>query len=283
MDKHAYCIMAHGNWQQLQLLINALDDVRNDIYLHVDKKAVASYLQSGGARTRYSSLTLVDSMDVRWSDISQMLAEFKLFRKVMDSGISYERVHLISGTDLPIRSQDYIHEFFKDKKEEFLLVRTTSDFSNRIKYYHFFVRYRRKWKLFNLMRRILIVAQLPFVNRLKKCTLSYAWGTNWCSLTLRAVKCICDNEAVCRSIFRYSTSSDELYKQMILNNQSGFNFSSGEEGNLRYVDFSAHLPSPKTLTIEDYDRIVDSGCLFARKFDINKDRAVVDKILTHLH
>ena len=147
MDKHAYCIMAHGNWQQLQLLINALDDVRNDIYLHVDKKAVASYLQSGGARTRYSSLTLVDSMDVRWSDISQMLAEFKLFRKVMDSGISYERVHLISGTDLPIRSQDYIHEFFKDKKEEFLLVRTTSDFSNRIKYYHFFVRYRRKWKL----------------------------------------------------------------------------------------------------------------------------------------
>lgn len=49
------------------------------------------------------------------------------------------------------------------------------------------------------------------------------------------------------------------------------------------MDFSAHLPSPKTLTIEDYDRIVDSGCLFARKFDINKDRAVVDKILTHLH
>lgn len=283
MDKHAYCIMVHGNWQQLQLLINALDDVRNDIYLHVDKKAVASYLQSGGARTKYSPLTLVDSMDVRWSDISQMLAEFKLFRKVVDSGISYERVHLISGADLPIRNQDYIHDFFKDKKEEFLVVRTTSDFSIRIKYYHFFVRYRRKCKLFNLMRRILIVAQLPFVNRLKKCPLPYAWGTNWCSLTLKAVKCICDNEAMCRSIFRYSTSSDELYKQMILNSQSVFEFSSGEEGNLRYVDFSAHLPSPKTLTMEDYDRIMDSGCLFARKFDINKDRAVVDKILTHLH
>lgn len=56
MDKHAYCIMAHGNWQQLQLLVNALDDVRNDIYLHVDRKAEESCLQSeftGGGNFAY--------------------------------------------------------------------------------------------------------------------------------------------------------------------------------------------------------------------------------------
>ena len=51
---------------------------------------------------------------------------------------------------------------------------------------------------------------------------------------------------------------------------------------MRYVDFSAHLPSPKTLTMEDYDRIMKSGRLFARKFDINKDRQVVEKILEKL-
>ena len=43
MDKHAYCIMAHGGWEQLQMLVNALDDERNDIYLHIDKKALSSY------------------------------------------------------------------------------------------------------------------------------------------------------------------------------------------------------------------------------------------------
>lgn len=283
MDKHAYCIMAHGNWQQLQMLINALDDERNDIYLHVDKKVVDSYLQSGGGKTNHSTLILVDSIDVRWSDITQTLAEFNLFRKVVDSGISYERVHLISGVDLPLRSQNYIHDFFKGKKEEFLVVHTTSEFSVRIKYYHFLVKYRRNNKLIDTIRRILIVLQLPFVNRLRKCPLSYAWGANWCSLTLKAVKYMCEHEKDCRSIFRYSTSSDELYKQMILNNQPEFTFSSPKEGNLRYVDFSAHLPSPKTLTMEDYDKIMDSGCLFARKFDVNKDKSVVDKILTHLH
>ncbi len=50
MNKHAYCIMAHGNWEQLQMLINALDDVRNDIFLHIDKKALNSYNRFGGGK-----------------------------------------------------------------------------------------------------------------------------------------------------------------------------------------------------------------------------------------
>ena len=41
--KHAYCILAHSQWDQLQLLIDAIDDSRDDIYLHIDKKAVDSY------------------------------------------------------------------------------------------------------------------------------------------------------------------------------------------------------------------------------------------------
>lgn len=46
--KHAYCILAHSQWNQLQLLIDAIDDSRNDIYLHIDKKAVGSYRIWGG-------------------------------------------------------------------------------------------------------------------------------------------------------------------------------------------------------------------------------------------
>lgn len=43
LGKHAYCIMAHGNWEQLQMLITALDDERNDIFLHIDKKALLQF------------------------------------------------------------------------------------------------------------------------------------------------------------------------------------------------------------------------------------------------
>lgn len=48
IDKHAYCIMAHGRREQLQQLIAALDDVRNDIYLHIDLKSLSSFNNSGG-------------------------------------------------------------------------------------------------------------------------------------------------------------------------------------------------------------------------------------------
>lgn len=36
--KHAFLIIAHNNFEQLQLLVSLLDDVCNDIYVHIDKK-----------------------------------------------------------------------------------------------------------------------------------------------------------------------------------------------------------------------------------------------------
>lgn len=41
--KHAYLIIAHTNWAQLQKLISVLDDIRNDIYIHVDLKSRESF------------------------------------------------------------------------------------------------------------------------------------------------------------------------------------------------------------------------------------------------
>ena len=38
MGKHAYLILAHKNWGQLKVLLSLLDNRRNDIFLHVDKK-----------------------------------------------------------------------------------------------------------------------------------------------------------------------------------------------------------------------------------------------------
>ena len=48
MYKHAYCIMAHNNWAQLQMLIDCLDDKRNDIFLHVDKNRLQISVHMGG-------------------------------------------------------------------------------------------------------------------------------------------------------------------------------------------------------------------------------------------
>ncbi len=38
MKRHAYLIMAHNEFHMLKKLINELDDERNDIYIHIDRK-----------------------------------------------------------------------------------------------------------------------------------------------------------------------------------------------------------------------------------------------------
>ena len=37
--KHAYLILAHMHLRQLRTLVSLLDDPRNDIYIHIDRKA----------------------------------------------------------------------------------------------------------------------------------------------------------------------------------------------------------------------------------------------------
>jgi len=38
MNKHAYLIIAYHQWDLLKVLIRMLDDERNDIFIHIDKK-----------------------------------------------------------------------------------------------------------------------------------------------------------------------------------------------------------------------------------------------------
>ena len=37
--KQAYLILAHKNWEQFRMLLTLIDDERNDIFLHIDKKS----------------------------------------------------------------------------------------------------------------------------------------------------------------------------------------------------------------------------------------------------
>lgn len=53
--KHAYLIMAHHEFEVLGKLVQALDDERNDIYIHFDKK-VKNYPL---LKTKYTNLYIL--------------------------------------------------------------------------------------------------------------------------------------------------------------------------------------------------------------------------------
>ena len=138
--KHAYLIMAHCNFLQLKKLIRAIDDPRNDIYIHIDAKVKdAEYIKNELYKElRSSTLYFANSVSVFWGDFSQILAELSLLNCIKDIH-EYRYYHLISGMDLPLKSQNYIHNFFEENNGyefiDFSDENYVAEIINRFRYY----------------------------------------------------------------------------------------------------------------------------------------------------
>ena len=103
-------------------------------------------------------------------------------------------------------------------------------------------------------------------------------AANWVSLTERGVDWMLSKKNEVLKKYRFTLCGDEWFVPSELEN-SELKF------NVLYYDkllkHSIERFSAKTWHTGDYDELIRSGCLFARKFS-RKDMAVVDKILDHI-
>lgn len=140
--KHAYLIIAHNEPLILKTLISLIDDKRNDIFLLIDSRSNL-IPQNINISPRYSSLYYCNRVPIYWGDYSQIQAEMLLFETAFKHG-PYTYYHLLSGVCLPIKSQDYIHDFLdKNNGKEFVGFIFSDfakeDINRKISYYHFWV------------------------------------------------------------------------------------------------------------------------------------------------
>lgn len=283
MSRHAVCIMAHKNVEQLNILLHLLDHSQIDIYIHLDSKSCINP-QMDIEQPKFSTLIFVPRHDTRWGDISQVETEMELFRAVYNSGIHYQRVHLISGQDLPVKSVDYILEYFEkeeNKDKEFISVDDQPSEIRRLKYYWLCTKHMRQRVVYKIIRHgALIVQKVIGVNRLKRLPLVYMKGSNWVSLTCNAVDRLVESWPEYSKYFSKTVCSDELYKQMLLSDGGGQNeFSS--KGNLRYAKFVG--ASPEIIHADMVAKLVaNPDILFVRKFDMIIGRDAVESLVKTL-
>ena len=83
-----------------------------------------------------------------------------------------------------------------------------------------------------------------------------------------------NNEFV--DFFRYVLIPDESFFQTIILNSPLRN--SVNNNNLNYIRWIPKAPSPIILGKSDFEQIISSEKLFARKFDLNKDADILDMI-----
>ena len=76
--KHAYLIMAHHEFEVLGKLVQAIDDKRNDIFIHFDAKLKSYPVLKAHNANLY---ILEKRIDIHWGHISQIKAEYPCLRR----------------------------------------------------------------------------------------------------------------------------------------------------------------------------------------------------------
>lgn len=282
--KHAYLIIAHNEPKLFHVLLKCLDDIRNDLFVLIDKK---SELNQFVFHPLYSNIYYVDRIDIRWGDYSQVEAELLLMESAISRG-GYNYYHLLSGVDLPLKSQDFIHHFFdslNNSKELVAFVPEDSEeWKSRIWYFIPLMKYQRSnnylirmgAKCFN---KVSVFVQ-KFLGIKRKWGLNVRKGTNWFSITDKFCRYVCSQKEDIRKMFSKVPCCDEVFLQTLLFNKYPERIYSTESefaGIRRAIDWDRGLPYVWGQDEKDYDILMKSDKLFARKFSMQYAE-IVNKI-----
>ncbi|MCH5342447.1 MAG: glycosyl transferase [Acetatifactor sp.] len=272
--RHAYMIMAHHRFDILEELLKDLDDARNDIFLHIDVKAKDFPTEYFSGLLHRARLILVERMDIHWGGYSQIECVTKLLKAATSYGY-HLYYHFMVGVEFPLKTQNYIHDFFqKNAGYEFVgFDNYDTKFEERVRYYHIFNAYARNNNFFQkILNKIRIcgvaIHKVLKVDISKKNNIIFKKGNaNW-SITHDLACYIVEHEKETEKIYRHSFCGDELFIHTLIYN-SGF-WMKVYDRNDEYHSSMRMMTWEDPYNqyhVDDLNKLIDSERLFARKID----------------
>ena len=285
--KHAYLILAHHEFDILGRLLIALDHEQNDIFIHVDRK-VGTLPQLA---TRFAHLyVLEERIDVRWGDVSVIEAELLLFEEAQKRG-PYGHYHLLSGVDMPLRSQAEIHTFFNNHAGKLFIGFSAGDQSEQItrkvRRYHLFPRHFRTVSgTTGSIRRVIrfLGLRLQFLFAVyRHRAINFKKGTQWVSVTEPFVSYVLTQKKHILAQYKMTFCADGIVLQTLCWNSS-FRADiydvalegTGSQRLIRWKDNVLH-----DWGNDDFDELISANYMFARKFNSSQIE-IVDRLLASI-
>ncbi|MCF0174217.1 MAG: hypothetical protein HUJ95_02645 [Bacteroidales bacterium] len=290
MDRQAFIILAHGCLEQLDIILDCLQDEDFDIYLHLDagfEGATGAETYLASATERYPNLTILPRMHCYWGTMSLVNAEIEAFASVLASGRSYTHIHLISGNDMPIKSNAEIKEFFgANAGRNFLSIYPHNDrFFTHIRCRYPFPRcFQRKgmayipFRLGRLANTYYhILEKALFVHKWRYKNVPFKKGSQWASVTPEFASYLATEGRKFAKEYSHSLAPDEYFLGTLLYSSPFVDTLVND--NKRYIRWSeAFAEHPDELSMADYDAIMSSDAFFARKFNITTDKPLILRI-----
>lgn len=286
MNRHAYLLLPYNNPDLLKKLIKLLDDPRNDIYVHVDAKSDFP-MEIFENLTIHSKLYVMARIKVLWADWSETKALLNMLYTALNNE-EYSYYHFLSGMDLPLKTQDEIHHILDNSGKEFIgIVPNESKYNiDHVRFYYPLLKLNsfKTNKVLKVLNEALVLLQrIIGINRVKKIRkqgYKFYDGWGWCSITNQFAKYVYNNHDFIEEIFKHSKCPDEMVLQTLAMNSEFKNnlhcITDLKEGSMRFIDWERGRPY--TWQENDFDELVNSPYLFARKFDPAKDSKIIDMI-----
>lgn len=289
----AYLLIVHKNTYVLEKLLELLDDVNSDIYIHVDKKCKDFDWNKYKSIVHKSQIIyLKDRYEGYWGGYSLVKIELALIRAAR-SNQEYKWYHLLSGQDLPIKSQREIKDFFDSHAGQLFVEsedvsKSQTKVYNRVAVKQAFLKKRAytkskiSRKFLGGLNRCYSIFQRKILKRdlVRKKHIELKYGSQWFSLPNNAIEFILKNEFKIDKYFKYAACSDELFIQTILS-EGNFHF---ENNNQRLINWNLGSGDghPYVWREKDYNTLIKSERLFARRFDESIDKKIIDQVFNHI-
>ena len=270
----AHLILTHADPEHLERMIKRLQHKKADFFIHVDLKTdITPFLH---LETLGQVHFVQPRVNIHWGGYSIVEATLNGFDYILQTNKRFDYINLLSGQDYPLKNTYEIHQFFKQNPGKVFTEFQSIDnewTEAKTRITNFFLTDTPFFGSTFLSK--LLTVLLPS-RKLPKGMIGYGKSQWFTMSTLHAnnlVDYLLDYPEIQR-YFKHTWGSDEFFFQTMIYN-SDYK-SDMVNDNLRYIDWSEKKVSPKILTIEDADKLVQSGKLFARKFNSKVDSKILD-------
>jgi hypothetical protein len=278
--KLAYIVSAYKLPGQLLRLVSGLAAETSHVLVHVDKKTDDDvFRRIAEPLAPFPNVHLLERHSCHYGGFGHVQATLKGIDELFRLGLPFDYAILLTGQDYPIRSNEEIAEFFHEHRGDSFLeyFSLPSDAwadrgMNRIEAWHF----RLRGRYFQFPRGTRKRFRRSFPRGLRP----FGGSPYWC-LSRECIEYI--HAFLQRSpsyvrFFRYVDVPDEIFFHTIVLNSPLRDTVVNDD--LRYLEWREPelAGGPALLGESDFDKIMSSGDLFARKFDITVDADILDMI-----
>jgi Core-2/I-Branching enzyme len=109
----AYFLLVHRYPKQFQRLFKAIYAPGNQYVIHIDKSSGSALAQDIGDFLKpYQGVHILDPQNALWGGYSLVEAELRGMALLLEVSDSWTHYINLSGQDFPLKSQEYIRQFF---------------------------------------------------------------------------------------------------------------------------------------------------------------------------